>query len=265
MARCEVCGSELSLPFVCSYCKGTFCSYHRLPEAHNCQMLHLAKVQKPIHSDFPLPQLKSKPRGRRITSKIEITHLLVAWVVLSLCFSIEYVFRLSSILPLMFVIYLCVVGTGFMFHELAHKFTAQKYGYWSEFRLWPWGLAMALLSSLLTFGSFIFAAPGATYVMPRYHTYEWSGISERKRMGLISLTGPLSNVVWAVAFFFLSGLDGLLGLIGVIGFQVNLWLAAFNMIPLGSLDGRKVLTWSTAAWAIVAIPLWVIEAFLMLV
>ncbi|MBO3833162.1 MAG: hypothetical protein FGF51_07275, partial [Candidatus Brockarchaeota archaeon] len=154
MAKCEVCGSEVILPFVCSYCKGTFCSHHRLPEAHNCRMLHVARIQKPIYSEIPPPRPKSKPRIRRITSKTEVTHLLAAWVVLSLCFSTGYFFSVRSTIFLVFAIYLCVVGTGFVFHELAHKFTAQRYGYWSEFRLWPWGLAMALLSSLLTLGSF---------------------------------------------------------------------------------------------------------------
>ncbi|MGB9718933.1 MAG: AN1-type zinc finger domain-containing protein [Thermoproteota archaeon] len=264
MARCEVCGSELSLPFVCSYCGGTFCSRHRLPEAHNCRMMHLVRMQKPMFSDLPPPppQTVSRPRVGGLTSRTEVTHLLAAWVVLSICFSTGYFFRMSSVLPLIFAINLCVVGTGFMFHELAHKFTAQRYGYWSEFRLWPWGLAMALLSSLLTSGSFIFAAPGATYVVPLHHDYEWPGAAERRRMGLMSLAGPLSNVAWAVAFFFLSLLDGLPGVVGAIGFQVNLWLAAFNMIPLGGLDGRKILGWSIAAWAAVAVPLWVAQAFL---
>ncbi|MEM3646893.1 MAG: AN1-type zinc finger domain-containing protein [Thermofilum sp.] len=264
MARCEACGSEVSLPFVCSYCKGTFCSRHRLPEAHDCRMMHLVKTQKPIFTNVPPPQPPGRPRFRGVTSRIEVTHLLAAWLVLSLCFSTGYFLRFSSMLPLVFAINLCVVGTGFMFHELAHKFAAQRYGYWSEFRLWPRGLAMALLSSLLTLGSFVFAAPGATYVAPLHQAYEWSGTVERRRMGLISLAGPLSNVAWAAAFFFLSMLDGLPGLIGTMGFQVNLWLAAFNMIPLGGLDGRKILSWSTAAWAMVAVPLWVVQAFLLL-
>jgi hypothetical protein len=67
-----------------------------------------------------------------------------------------------------------------MFHELAHKFTAQRYGYWSEFRLRPWGLAMAPLSSLLTSGSFILAAPGAMYVVLLHHDYEWPGLLEEE-------------------------------------------------------------------------------------
>lgn len=259
MAKCEVCGTELGLPFICSYCKGAFCSYHRLPEAHNCKMLHLARAQKPVYEEIPILRVEEKPWSRRITSKTEIIHLLAAWIVLSICFSTKYFFRFYSMFPLILTVYLCVVGTGFVFHELAHKFTAQKYGYWSEFRLWSWGLAMALFSSLLTLGSFIFAAPGATYILPRYNTYEWSEKFERKKIGIISLSGPLSNIFWASIFFFLSRFNGLLAIAGNVGFQVNLWLAAFNMIPLGGLDGGKILTWNTTVWAIVTIPLWAIE------
>jgi Zn-dependent protease len=270
MVKCEVCGEELILPFTCSYCKGTFCSRHRLPESHNCRMLNLVKMQRQTYSETPIIYSETPPPPRRrlrisrITSWTEITHLLVAWVVLTICFSIRYVLNPSSILPLILVIYLVVVGTGFVSHELAHKFTAQRYGYWSEFRLWPMGLAIALFSSLLTAGSFIFAAPGATYVAPRISVYELPQKSERRRIGLMSLAGPLSNVAWAVLFLFLSGLSGLPGLIGTVGFQVNLWLAAFNMIPLGGLDGRKILSWSIAAWAAVAVPLWAVQVFLML-
>ncbi len=39
MARCDVCGREVSLPYRCKYCGGTFCSEHRLPENHNCDGL----------------------------------------------------------------------------------------------------------------------------------------------------------------------------------------------------------------------------------
>jgi len=233
-------------------------------------MLNLVKTQRQTYSEPPITYGETPPPPRRmlriprITSGTEITHLLVAWIVLTVCFSIRYVLRSSSLLPLILTIYLIVVGTGFVSHELAHKFTAQKYGYWSEFRLWPMGLAIALFSSLLTAGSFIFAAPGATYVAPRIHAYELPQTSERRRIGLMSLAGPLSNVAWAIVFLFLSRLDGLPGLIGTVGFQVNLWLAAFNMIPLGGLDGRKVLSWSITAWAAVAVPLWAAQVFLML-
>lgn len=36
MNTCNVCGKEEFLPYKCSYCGGTFCAAHRLPETHNC-------------------------------------------------------------------------------------------------------------------------------------------------------------------------------------------------------------------------------------
>lgn len=39
MATCDVCGEEIALPYKCSYCGGTFCPKHRLPENHPCKDL----------------------------------------------------------------------------------------------------------------------------------------------------------------------------------------------------------------------------------
>ena len=36
---CTNCGKNVTLPFRCSYCKGLFCSDHRLPEDHNCDAI----------------------------------------------------------------------------------------------------------------------------------------------------------------------------------------------------------------------------------
>ncbi len=37
MAVCDKCGNEVALPYNCSYCGGTFCGEHRLPENHDCK------------------------------------------------------------------------------------------------------------------------------------------------------------------------------------------------------------------------------------
>lgn len=36
MAKCDVCGKTVDLPYSCRRCGGTFCSEHRLPENHSC-------------------------------------------------------------------------------------------------------------------------------------------------------------------------------------------------------------------------------------
>jgi Zn-dependent protease len=152
----------------------------------------------------------------------------------------------------MFGVSLVTLGFGFVGHELAHRYVARSYGCVAEFRLWPLGLVMAVVFALVSGGRMIFAAPGAVYIIPRSFGF---GITKREN-GLISLSGPLANILVGLAFLVLAGFEGLLGLIGSMGFTVNLWLAAFNLLPFGVLDGRKVFSWSPAIWAVVTIPAW---------
>ena len=68
-------------------------------------------------------------------SRTEINHLLRAWIIISIAFAIA--FQGLSLDPAFFVVILIsgfTVGIGFLFHELGHKFLAQKYGCWAEFR-----------------------------------------------------------------------------------------------------------------------------------
>jgi len=140
---------------------------------------------------------------------------------------------------------LIAVGPGFVLHELSHKFAARRYGHWAEFRMWPLGLLLALVTSLI---GFIFAAPGATYI---------SGINiTKEENGRISLAGPLTNVAVALVFvplFLFTG--GFLQTLGFFGVYINLFLALFNMIPVLPLDGAKVLSWSVVRWASLFVPL----------
>ncbi|MFW6117298.1 MAG: rhomboid family intramembrane serine protease, partial [Thermoproteota archaeon] len=39
MAVCDWCGKEVTMPYTCGYCGGTFCPKHRLPESHGCEGL----------------------------------------------------------------------------------------------------------------------------------------------------------------------------------------------------------------------------------
>ena len=38
--KCAYCNQIDFLPYVCNYCRKSFCSKHRLPERHNCEELH---------------------------------------------------------------------------------------------------------------------------------------------------------------------------------------------------------------------------------
>lgn len=137
------------------------------------------------------------------------------------------------------------VGFGFVFHELMHKFTAQRYGYRAEFRMWPLGIVLALVTAFI---GFLFAAPGATYIMG----YD---VPDREN-GIISLAGPATNIGIALCFLALIfSPSAVLEEIGALGLEVNLFLATFNMIPVLPLDGAKVWRWNKPLWAGIFVPL----------
>ncbi len=126
------------------------------------------------------------------------------------------------------------VLTAFLGHELSHRVFAHRLGGFARFRLWTWGILLAIFSSL--FG-LLFAAPGAVYI---------AGVYDRRGNGLVSLAGPAANMIMS-AFFFglafaLSPVTIYAGLLGIVG-SLNAWFALFNLIPVPPLDGSKVLAW----------------------
>lgn len=151
-----------------------------------------------------------------------------------------------------------------MGHELAHKFVAQNFGYRAEFKSWTWGLIMALLFAVLTQGAFIFAAPGAVYIRPSTYTLGSFGVGDRRREGVISVWGPLLNLIMAGVFIALvipPSMPELVKEIGYLGYRINLLLAAFNMLPFGPLDGRKIFDWSPLMWLSLMILPWILLFF----
>jgi len=192
-------------------------------------------------------------------SSNEIRDLFISFFVISVAFSILYsnlnFSGMLNILPMVMV----GVGLGFILHEVAHKITAMRYGYWAEYKTWTPGLFIALISSL--FG-FIFAAPGAVHIYGQYMT--------DRENGIISVAGPLTNILLSLIFLavaiYLLMIYPLLNspIIGApiwasvlfvtctLGFAINAFLALFNLIPFAILDGAKVFRWNPLIWLVVA-------------
>ena len=168
--------------------------------------------------------------GKINTSKIELVDIVKAWLAISLAFAFVYseaslfqggidkIFSMGFLL--MFLVSLFTAGLGFLFHELAHKFAAQKYGCVAEFRAFDQMLYVAV--GLAVAIGFIFAAPGAVMI---------HGQVTRKENGIISLAGPLTNYVLAMVFmglmFFFplsASIKGIFVSPFAIGFFINVWL-----------------------------------------
>lgn len=201
--------------------------------------------------------LPPRQRAHIRTSSTEMQHLLIAWIAISYAFALVLSDPLGPGRPDLFgarvihnfILSLLTVGVSFLLHELAHKVVAQRYNMWAEFRMSPSMLMFAVGIAYLS--GWLFAAPGAVQIYGNYAT--------REQIGRIGAAGPLMNVLLALVFTPLTGMSGFLGEIGSFGVLINLWLAAFNMLPFSVLDGKKVLAWSKGAFAgiiILIILLW---------
>jgi Zn-dependent protease len=204
--------------------------------------------------DSRLYTIGTPPPKRNVsirTSSTELQHLFIAWIAISCAFA----FVLSGSARsnpfggtaiLYFLVSLFTVGIGFILHELAHKVVAQRYNLWAEFRMSSTFLMLAV--GLAYLWGVLLAAPGAVYISGPYIT--------SKQNGHIAAAGPLMNVILATIFLLISTQSVFLEEFGVygrltifLGVRINLWLAAFNMLPLSVLDGRKVFAWSKPAFA----------------
>ena len=176
-------------------------------------------------------------------SREEIKALLIAWIAISIAFSIvlsRRPFEFEQFI-LNFVLSTITVGIGFLLHELAHKVIAQRYGCWAEFRAFN---QMLLLAIAFSFFGFIFAAPGAVFIR---------GLVDHRKNGIISIAGPVTNIILAMLFIPLKYFHGFIGSIGNYGFMINSWLALFNMIPVWNFDGAKIVKWNLLAYFAVVI------------
>jgi len=172
--------------------------------------------------------------------------LIISWGTLSIAFALLISPSLLGINDFLFglAIAIVAVGTGFIFHELAHREMAKHYCFHSEFRAWYPGLALALILAVITMGQFTFAAPGATY-------FYATNVS-RKQNGIISAAGPIVNILLGLALMLLGigATDALLKTILTSSAMINFWFALFNLIPIYPLDGSKVIRWNPAYWVI---------------
>ncbi len=183
------------------------------------------------------------------TSSREIRDLLIAWLGISFAFSLAFRLHVSftsvSATLVTLLVPLVIVGSGFVLHELLHKFSAQHFGFWSEFRANYTTLVLSILFAAFT--GIVFAAPGATMIYGPNIT--------KRQNGIISAAGPLLNLALAGLYLplWLFGNGMLLRTIGLYGVEINIWLSAFNLLPIGVLDGRKVLDWGLPQYLAIAV------------
>lgn len=180
-------------------------------------------------------------------SKNEIINLIIAFIVLTIAFAISTVglnlHGFVSILPIIMI----GVGIGGLLHEIGHKYAAMKFGYRSEYKLWPLGLLIALLSSFI---GIVIAIPGEAHIYAEDLADDITG--------KIKIAGPMANMILGLLYLLIAALIyptvpysrifELIYLTCTVGFSVNAFLATFNLLPFYTLDGTKILKWNWKIW-----------------
>jgi Zn-dependent protease len=164
------------------------------------------------------------------TSKTELLHLSIATILVT---AVGLSFNRYTHISWEF---LTIFIAAFLVHELAHKFLAQYYGSWSEFRAQLYGLIVTAISAL-PFMPFKFIAPGAVLV----------GISDRNKFGRVALIGPSTNLAMGFAFLACTYFYPYYSFLHT-GASFNAWIAMFNLLPFGVLDGQKIFDWNKLVW-----------------
>jgi Zn-dependent protease len=200
-------------------------------------------------------------------SRRERIDLLIAWGAISIAFAIITIAPngiLSPTIPVTPVhaliilgVSLLTVGIAFVLHEIAHKYTAIKFGYRAEF--YKDNNMLVVMMALASLVGMVFAVPGATVV---YENRAFGGGINREQNGKISAAGPVINLLlcipFAILFLIFGGLssspsDNLLLYTAIKGVQINAMIAAFNLLPISILDGRKVWAWSKGIFIILIV------------
>jgi len=242
------------MPFKCPYCGKYFCAEHRLPENHNCSEYWRARAPRE-QSAKTLGFSKTEPSYRHTITMMppkghskaiwfsitELKHLAVGTLLVMGVGASLFLFEFSLTAVASSA---AVLTFSFLIHEIAHKIAAQRQGLWAEFRITTIGALITLISIFAPLFKVI--SPGAVMI---------AGLGDRETIGKTAFAGPLTNITLATLFL-ITGLTSRITYISPVlvfvvffGAWINSFIAIFNLIPFGIMDGYKIFKWNKIMWA----------------
>ncbi len=169
-------------------------------------------------------------------NKDEIIDIILVTIVLGFCFSFRnwsgnIIFYKDSIGIFNFLITTLIVLITILIHELAHSLYARKFFAEVKTKTWKSFLVLALLSTFLTNGYFVFAAVWSIAIVQTKlfsigHRRPFLGPRKRAKIALI---GPVINFIIGIIAFVIYSKTGDFFMQKL--FEINFYLAIFNLFP----------------------------------
>ncbi len=200
----------------------------------------------------------------------ELEALSIACLVAAFLFAFDDgapTFELSHWLGNYFLILILVILVFFI-HETAHKLWALSTGYRAEYKLWPYGIVIALIGAFLSQGKFFFLGLGGVWLV-EMGLHRLGSFRHGLNLSLstwAAFAGPLVNLLLALIFkpIYLATNAWAIGMF----VKINLWYAVFSMIPVPPLDGSTGFFGARSTFMLLlgivigaAIMIWVAQSF----
>lgn len=300
MPICYHCGREFNETFHCEKCGQTYCSLHKDPIDHECNLVLEAKrvdslvnsaefnpsydntpINYPVMSsngsigrattdgtytwyrqEKQIPEDAFSPssgidfKGILLAHKSELLHFLIGGSLIFVIGLIAFWDPQLFTLGYGWAVFMLAgfYMTAFLFHEFGHRQVAVHFGLQTKFRLLTFGMLLTVIGLLTGLFSLIsnspalpsLALPGAVVVL---------GLDKiNRKTGLCKAAGPTINLIYGsilltVSFLIPSTLYPLNYFFALAAY-LNYMLGAFNMIPLGILDGQNIFKWSKQVYFI---------------
>ncbi|MHA2282893.1 MAG: hypothetical protein ACXAC5_18785 [Promethearchaeota archaeon] len=303
MTSCAHCGNEImGEPFFCSDCGQNYCSLHKTPIDHECNIvrenINMQQMQTTTsYTEYPQvsptphqqeyqqsppgitrgttdgtytwfrqetqvplnafdPDSGIKFKGILFPHLSELIHFVIASVLIFVIGVMIFYNETLFILGYGWATFMLagVYMTAFLFHEFGHRQVAKHFKLQTKFRLLTFGMVLTVISLVILLLDIPFpslALPGAVVVL---------GLEKvSKKTGLCKAAGPSVNLVYGIIVFIISFLIpsslNPLGDLFVLSAYLNFMLGAFNMLPIGILDGQNIWKWNKKVYIFLAASL----------
>jgi Zn-dependent protease len=180
-------------------------------------------------------EIEAKEGSRLMITPAELLAFGLSAVTLTFCFSYASSSAITEILNVI-PIALATAVIAELVYWLTMEVVARKMGIWSEYKVWPVGIIMLLVSALA------FKSPFCVAGRAKFQ----SANPTKKSIGLTSLSGPLASLLLGGIFAILLNFG--YEQMGSLGVMVCLTKSTFDLIPTPPMNGKEILSWSKAIW-----------------